>query len=397
MRALRLPRVALVLAATLVACSVPFVGGGGGRYELVAYFPRAVSVFPSSDVRVLGLPAGSVSDVIIEGDKVRIEMSIPDDIKVPADGFAQIVPQSLIGERYIQLSPAFKEGMEAAKDGHVIDLDHTITPVEPDEALAAIKKFLDSLDPNGLGDLVTTSTRTSRATDPPSTTRWLALRPRVDLRREGRRAGEDRGQLRPPHGHPRDPEQQLGSVLDAFAEASQVLADERQSIEELVAGLANLSQEGLALVGEHATELRTDIGTLTDAAATIEANLASVDQLLDAGGLLTAGLEGAYDPESRSINLRNNFSPLVPELIELLLGQLGLPLACMPALGCSVSGTGASAATPARITASPTPIGSFLSLLAAPGVSSARGGRSVVEAGGDLLGDAIDTLLGVGS
>jgi len=397
-KALRIP-VALALAVTLAACSVPLVGGGGGRYELVAYFPRAVSVFPSSDVRVLGLPAGSVTDVIIEGDKVRIEMSIPDDIKVPADGFAQIVPQSLIGERYIQLSPAFKEGMEAAKDGHVIDLDHTITPVEPDEALAAIKEFLDSLDPEGLGDLVSNLDEDLRGNGSALNDTLASLSDLVTTFAE-----KDDVLARIVDSFDRltatlaTREQQLGSVLDAFAEASQVLADERQSIEELVGGLATLSQEGLALVGEHATELRTDIGTLTDAAAVIEANLASVDLLLDAGGLLTAGLEGAYDPESRSISLRNNFSPLIPEVIELLLGQLGVPAICLPVLAtCGVAGTSASDATPARITASPTPIGSFLALLASPGVPASRGGRGVLEAGGDLLGDAIDTLLGVGS
>src|SRR3546814_9558416 len=84
-------------------------------------------------------------------------------------------------------------------------------------------------------------------------------------------------------------EQQLGEVLDAFADASQVLADERESIESLVAGLADLSREGLELVGEHAGELRTDIQTLADAAATIDANLSSVTQLLEAGSLLTTG------------------------------------------------------------------------------------------------------------
>src|SRR3546814_2951897 len=81
----------------------------------------------------------------------------------------------------------------------------------------------------------------------------------------------------------------------------------------LVAGLADLSREGLELVGEHAGELRTDIQTLADAAATIDANLSSVTQLLEAGSLLTTGLGSAYNPELRAIDLRNNFTPLVTE------------------------------------------------------------------------------------
>src|SRR3546814_1685417 len=87
----------------------------------------------------------------------------------------------------------------------------------------------------------------------------------------------------------------------------------------LVAGLADLSREGLELVGEHAGELRTDIQTLADAAATIDANLSSVTQLLEAGSLLTTGLGSAYNPELRAIDLRNNFTPLVTEALDLVL------------------------------------------------------------------------------
>src|SRR3546814_15472731 len=81
-------------------------------------------------------------------------MEVPEDGPVPADAGAQIDPQSLIGERYVQLSPALQDGMETAEDGHVIPLERTIIPVEPDEALAALKELLDSLDPDGIADLV---------------------------------------------------------------------------------------------------------------------------------------------------------------------------------------------------------------------------------------------------
>jgi len=403
-RAVTTGLVAVALTLALAACSsVPIVGGGGDTYDMVAYFPRAVSVFPSSDVRILGLPAGSVSDVVIEGNQVRIEMKIPSDIKVPADGFAQIVPQSLIGERYIQLSPAFKDGMKAAEDGHVIDLDHTITPVEPDEALAALKEFVDSLDPDGLGRLVTNLDEDLEGNGSALNDTLRSLSDLVSTFAE-----KDDALARIVESFDRltatlvTRDQQLGEVLDAFAEASQVLADERQGIEDLVGGLATLSQEGLALVGEHATELRTDITTLTDAAAVIDANLASVDQLLDAGGLLSAGLVQAFDPTTRSISLRNNFSPLVPELVELLLGQLGLSAACLPTLGscegAAITGDAASEPTAARIrTGGPAPLRSFLALLAAPTDAPVAGGRDLLESGRDVVGDAVDTLLGVGS
>jgi virulence factor Mce-like protein len=385
---------ALASLASLPACGVL---GGGDTYTLTAHFPRAVSVFPSGDVRVLGLPAGEVTKVEIEGDQVLVEMSIDSDIKVPEGARAQIVPQSLIGERYIQLSPAYKDGEKAMADGQ--EIKETIIPVEPDEALAALKEFLDSLDPNGIGDLVSNLEE--------------------DLRGNGAALNDTLGQfshlvetfadnddvlLRIVDSFDKlsatlvTRESQLGEVLDAFSEASGVLADERDSITELVDGLADLSKTGLRIVGEHSTDLRADIQTLADAAATIDANLSSVTKLLKAGNLLTTGLLDAYNPDARAIDLRNNFGPLVFDLVQILIGDLGLPGVCdfVPVLGCpSASAQSAGPATPAKVS-QPTPVGSLLTLLSAgsePLPTRPSSGDRVRS----WIGDAVDTLVGGGS
>jgi virulence factor Mce-like protein len=393
-----LPLLGLTLAATtLPACSV---FGGGDTYTLSASFPRAVSVFPSSDVRVLGLPAGEVTAVEVEGDAVRIEMEIPTDIAVPVDATAQIVPQSLIGERYIQITPAFQDGMEAAQDGDVIE--NTITPVEPDEALASIKEFLDSLDPEGLGDLVDNLDESLEGNGAALNDTLGSLSTLVATFAENDdvllRIVESFDQLTTTLV---TREAQLGEVLDAFAQASQVLADERENIGALVSGLADLSQNGLRLVGEHSGALRQDIQTLADAAATIDANLSSVTLLLEGGDLLTTGLLGAYNPEARALDLRNNFSPLITDVVDVLLGQLGLPPVCLPVpvLDCTViEGQEGSTATAAAVaTSSTTPVGSLLTLLGEPTLEAAPAEASAPERAGGWLRDAAQTLLGVGS
>jgi phospholipid/cholesterol/gamma-HCH transport system substrate-binding protein len=383
----------LALVGALPACGLV---GGGDTYQLTAYFPRAVSVFPSSDVRVLGLPAGSVSHIVIDGDQVRVDMAIPSGIKVPADATAQIVPQSLIGERYIQISPAFKDGMAAAKDGDVIE--KTVIPVEPDEALAALKEFMDSLDPDGIGNLVNNLEEDLRGNGSQLNSALGGLSQLVETFAE-----KDDVLLRIVDSFDKltstlvTREQQLGEVMDAFAEASQVLADERQSIEDLVAGLADLSRNGLALIGEHASALRTDIATLAGAAATIDANLTSVTQLLAAGPQLSNGIIGAYNPELRAVDLRNNFSPLVTDLADVLLGQLGLPPLCFPILQvCPVSGASAGEATPATIEPAATPVSSLLALLGSPLAPAPSAGPNGLTRVGGYVHDAASTLLGVG-
>jgi virulence factor Mce-like protein len=355
----------LVAAAVVVATAAGLGGcgliGGSDTYRVTAYFDRAVSVFPSSDVRILGLPAGSVAVVEIDGDRVRVDMDIPEDIKVPADATAQIVPQSLIGERYIQISPAFQTGMTPAKDGATID--KTVIPVEPDEALAALKEFIDSLDPKRIGELVTNLDEDLKGNGKALNSALGSLSELVDTF-----AQKDEVLLRIVDSFDRlsatlvTREQQLGEVIDAFAAASGVLADERQSIEDLVSGLADLSQNGLALVGKHSSALRDDIATLAGTAATIDANLTSVTQLLAAGPQLSDGIINAFNPELRAIDLRNNFSPLTSEVVRLL-----GPEVCLPVLQeCPTAGLATSAATPAVITAPTSPVQSLLSLLASP-------------------------------
>jgi virulence factor Mce-like protein len=386
---------AVVLAALLPGCGL---AGGGDTYTLTAHFPRAVSVFPSSDVRVLGLPAGSVKTVEVEGDQVLVELAIPSDIKVPKGAKAQIVPQSLIGERYIQLSPAYKDGMDTMRDGE--EITDTIVPVEPDEALAALKEFLDSLDPEGIGRLVTNLDDDLHGNGAALNDTLGSLSQLVETF-----AAKDDVLLRIVDSFDRltetlvTRESQLGEVLDAFAEASQVLADERESIGDLVGGLADLSQTGLRLVGEHSTALRTDIQTLADAAATIDANLSSVTQLLRAGNLLTTGLLGAYNPAVRGIDLRNDFSPLVEDIVGLVVGVLGAPACAIlplpPPLCPEIAALGAEP-TPAQIvTKSTTPIGSLLTLLSQPTAPIAAA-PSTIDGIGDFVSDATATLLGVG-
>lgn len=372
---------AVVVLVLLPACSL--VGGGGGSYRLTAYFPRAVSVYPSSQVRVLGLRAGTVEEVVTEGDRVRIELSIDDDVPVPKNVEAALVPQSLIGERYVQLFPAWTNGDPKAADGDVIGLDRSHIPVEPDEALAALKKFLDALDPDGVGRLVTNAADTLDGNG-------QALNDALDSVSQlvGTFAEKDETLVSIVDNFDRftstlvTREQQLGQVLDAFSAATGVLADERQALETLLGALADLSQNGLDLVSEHSAELQQDIEVLTRLAQAVDQNLGAVGQLLDSGPILTSGILDAYNPDLRAFDLRQNFSPLAQSVLQPAIDAIVpgtiLPCIAVPGLGtCEVAapadagssggvgGLAAAAAVPASLGDGATPIDDIIGLLGA--------------------------------
>ena len=399
--------VAAVLALVASGCSL--LGGGGGTYQLVAYFPRAVSLYPSSQVRVLGLPAGNVDRVDVVGTQVKVTMSIDKDVPVPKNVKALITPQSLIGERYIQLSPAWKQGDEKAASG--MEIHDTIVPVEPDEALAELKKFLDSLDPNGLGRLINNAAddlqgqggTLNHALDQVSqlvstfAAKDQQLADIVDNFDKFTATLETR-------------ESQLGDVLATFSQATQVLADERQGIENLLAGLASLSTNGLQLVSKHADALRTDIDTLTRLAQSIDSNLDGLGKLLDSGPTLVKGILGAYNPTARAVNLRQNWGPLVESVlgpvVKGVLPGATVPTPCVPGVqSCDppVSGQSVGSAATVQLGSAPlatTPIDDLLGLLSgptaahAPAPSTADRVASGASDIGGFLHDAVAALVG---
>ena len=328
MRRLRLGALAVGVLLLAGSCSA-LPGGGGDGYQVTVYFPRAVSVFESSQVKILGLPAGKVNSGEAEGDRVKIVLTIDGDVPVPADATAAIVPQSLIGERYVQLFPAWTEGDERMEDGAVIPLERATVPVEPDEALKALKEFLDTLDPEGAGRLVENA---ADALEGNGAKLGEALTGLADL--QTTLASEDDTlvriveQLDDFAATLVEREGELGEAMDMFAEVTGALAAERRSIEQLVEGLATASTEGLDLVSRNSTQLRTDLARLTKVVRTVEANLGAVDQLLSTSDDFPANLNNAWNAEHRRIDLRTSFSPLVTEGLDTVPGLP--PAICLP-------------------------------------------------------------------
>ena len=99
-----------------------------GQRRITAYFAAAVGLYPKGDVRILGVPVGTIEEV--SGKLVRVEMTVDREVRVPADAVAVAVAPSIVSDRYVQLAPVYKGGPEL-EDGAVIPQERTATPVEP--------------------------------------------------------------------------------------------------------------------------------------------------------------------------------------------------------------------------------------------------------------------------
>ena len=134
--------VALVVAAALT------LFGGDDRKTLTALFPRAISVYEGSDVRVLGVPVGTVDSVTPSGTDVVVTMTYDAEVQIPAEAEAVIISPSVVGDRYVQLTPAYTGG-EMLADNATLEADRTAVPLELDQIYENLDKLNVALGPNG--------------------------------------------------------------------------------------------------------------------------------------------------------------------------------------------------------------------------------------------------------
>lgn len=139
------PAVLLVLVAGAL---VAFVFDRGHSKTLTADFPRAVSLYQGSDVKVLGVPVGKVDSVTPSGTQVVVRMHYDANVQLPANAKAVIISPSIVGDRFVQLTPAYTHGPVLA-DGATLGESRTAVPLELDQIYSSIDTLTTALGPNG--------------------------------------------------------------------------------------------------------------------------------------------------------------------------------------------------------------------------------------------------------
>jgi phospholipid/cholesterol/gamma-HCH transport system substrate-binding protein len=104
-----------------------------------------------SDVKLRGLIVGEVRDIRSEGNGATITLALqPDKVDlIPKDVRAQLLPKTLFGEKYVDLSDP-NSGAAHIRAGDVIDQDHSSTAVETERVLDNLLPLLKSLNPQDL-------------------------------------------------------------------------------------------------------------------------------------------------------------------------------------------------------------------------------------------------------
>ena len=141
----------------LLLCLLVLLGSGGctmganplqREMTVTAYFPTATGLFTGNDVGILGVKVGRVDRIVPEGDRVKVVLKVDADQPVPATAGAVVVSRSAATDRYVELTPVWASGPKM-RDGAVIPLSRTRTPVEFDEVLGTLGSFAEQIGGDG--------------------------------------------------------------------------------------------------------------------------------------------------------------------------------------------------------------------------------------------------------
>ena len=318
--------VALIIAAALVLFR------GDDRKTLTAHFPRTIAIYEGSDVRVLGVPIGQVDSVTPSGTDVVVTMSYDAETKLPADAKAVIVAPSIVGDRFVQLTPTFAEGDDLLADKAVLDGDRTAVPLELDQIYSSLDDLTVALGPTGanrngaLSDLLESTARNfggQGAQFHQTILDFSKLSATLDDNKEELfgSAAELEGFI----GTLARNDRTVRSFNQSLADVSTMLSGERTELAASLKNLAEAMTQVSSFVRDNREILGKNIRGLNRVSKVLVKQRSSLDEILTNAPVALNNLYLTYNPQSGTLDTRANQ------------GQLGQQIGVDPAAFlCSV-------------------------------------------------------------
>jgi phospholipid/cholesterol/gamma-HCH transport system substrate-binding protein len=310
----------LVVGALVIAAVVALVNGGGGQKTVSADFPRTVSVYPGSDVRVLGVKVGQIESVTPTGTTVKVEMTYDEGVKLPADAKAAIIAPSVVGDRFVQFTPVYQGG-DVLEDGAKLGSDRTAVPLELDDIYQNLNDFAVGLGPDGankegaLTRLLRTTARNfgGQGKQFNETIRNLSrFTSTLDNNKE-ELFGATR-QIEVFVQALAENDQTVRDFNDSLASASDLLADERADLAAALRNLATAVTEVRTFVRDNRTVLSQNIKGLVRVTDVLVKQRRALDEVLQIAPTALSNLYHTYNPSSGTLDTRANLGQNISAL-----------------------------------------------------------------------------------
>ena len=313
--------VAIVVVLAVIGALVYVALPDQNKKYLTASFPRTVSLYEGSDVRILGVPVGKVETVRPSGTDVTVKMWYDAKYDVPKDAEAVIISPAIVGDRFVQLSPVFKKGDTAMRDNAVLTTKSTSTPLELDQIYQSIDDLSVALGPDGANSK---GSLTSLLDSTAANFEGQGAQFKQTLQDLGKFTGTLDNNKEELFGTARELERFVKALADndttvrrfndSLTSAADLLDDER---DDLAAALRNLGVALTAVEGfvkENRQALSRNIKGLNRVSKVLVKQRAALEETLQVAPTTLANLYHTYNPSTGTLDTRTNFNQNINEL-----------------------------------------------------------------------------------
>jgi phospholipid/cholesterol/gamma-HCH transport system substrate-binding protein len=144
--------------------SLPLPGGtdvGDHPIEVTVQFEDVLDLVPKSTVKVNDVSVGQVRAIELDGYHAEVTLELRDDVHLPDNAVAEIRQTSLLGEKFVSLSPPEAGASDTELgDGDVIPLERSGRNPEVEEVLGALSLMLNG---GGVAQLKTITQELNKA------------------------------------------------------------------------------------------------------------------------------------------------------------------------------------------------------------------------------------------
>ena len=131
--------IVLGIVAALNSDNLPIVGGGT---TYTADFSEAAGLQVKNDVRIAGVKVGNVSDIALDGDKVKVSFKVK-NAWLGDKTSAAIKIKTLLGQKYLALDP---QGQQTLDPSAGIPLERTMAPYDVITAFQDLTTTVNNID-----------------------------------------------------------------------------------------------------------------------------------------------------------------------------------------------------------------------------------------------------------
>lgn len=315
----------VALGAVLVVGAGIWLYPSSSTRTVTAEFPRAISLYEGSAVKILGIDVGEVKTVEPIGTKVRVTFTYDDKYKVPRDAKAVVVSPSIVGDRFIQLTPAYTSG-PVLPDGARLGLDRTATPLELDEIFSSINDLTVALGPEGInrpdetgvGALTRILDSTARNFQGQGVQFNQTLR---NLSKLTKTLSNNKDEFFSTLAEVENFTSTLAEnddvvrrFNDSLASGANLLADERQELAAVIQNLSTALTEVRTFVGDNRELLTSNIRELNTLSKVLVKNRDALDETLRAAPIALNNLALAYNETTGTLDVRANVGETLNQL-----------------------------------------------------------------------------------